>query len=110
VNRLSKVTRTVLGLLLIAVAVLKFYGMSISAAPRVGWFAQPWLQLSVAVWEVVLGVWLLSGSHYVGSWFSVFGTLLAFAGVSGYLGITGVPSCGCLGAVDVSPWWRSRLT
>ena len=98
------IVRIVLGVLLLAAAVLKLNGLSVSAVPRVGWFAQPWVQLAAVEWEAVLGLWLLSGAHPRGSWLAAVGTFLAFAGVSGYLGWVGVASCGCFGARPVNPW------
>lgn len=92
-------------LLLIAAAALKFYGLGVSAMPRVGWFGQSWVQLAAAEWELVLGLWLLSGAFRMGSWIAAMSTFLTFAGVSGYFGFSGVASCGCLGAVQASPWW-----
>lgn len=99
------IVRIGLGLLLLAAAGLKFYGLGVSAMPSVGWFAQPWVQLAAAEWELVLGLWLISGSYPKGSWFAAVATFLTFAGVSGYLGFSGVVSCGCLGAAQASPWW-----
>ncbi len=94
-----------LGLLLLAAAGLKLYGQSVSAVPAVGWFATPWLQMAAAEWEVVLGLWLLSGAARRGAWLAAFATFVAFAAVSGYLGWQGVASCGCFGAIPASPWW-----
>lgn len=104
-RRLNALIRVVLGLLLAAAAGLKLYGIGVSAVPRVGWFAQPGVQLAAAEWELILGVWLVSGAYPVGSWLAAVGTFLAFAGVSTYLGFSGVSSCGCLGAIHASPWW-----
>jgi hypothetical protein len=97
--------RLTLGVLLLAAAGLKLYGLSVSAVPQVGWFAQPWVQLAAAEWELILGLWLLSGSHQRGAWLAALLTFAAFAGVSGYLGFVGVASCGCFGAIQASPWW-----
>ena len=97
--------RLILGMLLIAAAGMKLYGLNTSAMPSVGWFAQPWVQLAAAEWELVLGFWLISGSFAKGSWFAALGTFLTFAGVSASLGIDGAASCGCLGAVHANPWW-----
>lgn len=94
-----------LGCLLLVAAGLKLYGLSVSAVPAVGWFAQPWVQLASAEWEIVLGVWLLSGAYPFGAWLAAVGTFLAFATISGYLGWDGVASCGCFGAIHASPWW-----
>src|SRR5689334_18371527 len=104
-SRRYPIVRIALGTLMLAAAALKLYGLSVSAIPRVGWFSQPWVQLVAAEWELVLGLWLVSGAYWTRSWFAAAGTFLAFAGVSGYLGLTGVSSCGCLGAVHASPWW-----
>jgi hypothetical protein len=94
-----------LGFLLVVTAGLKLNGLSTSAVPQVGWFAQPWVQLFTAQWELVLGAWLLSGIGPRWSWFTALVTFLAFAGVSGYLAWVGVASCGCFGAIKASPWW-----
>src|SRR2546423_6451670 len=91
------IVRTALGLLLLTAAGLKLYGLGVSAVPRVGWFAQPWVQLTAAEWEIVLGLWLLSGAYPLGAWVAALGKFVAFAGVSGYLGAVGVASCGCFG-------------
>lgn len=101
----STVVRIGLGILLLTAAGLKLYGLSGSSVPRVGWFAQPWVQLLTAEWEVVLGAWLLSGIFPRLSGLMAIVTFVAFAGVSGYLGWIGVASCGCLGAFKVNPWW-----
>lgn len=99
------VVRVGLGVLLVAAAGLKLYGLGVSAVPRVGWFSQPWVQLAAAEWELVLGAWLLSGVAPRLSWVAALVTFAAFAAVSGYLGWVGVASCGCFGAVEASPWW-----
>jgi hypothetical protein len=104
-TRRSAIVRWALGGLLLATAGLKLYGLGVSAVPRVGWFAQPGVQLTAAEWEVVLGLWLVTGAYPAGGWAAAVGTFLAFAGVSGYLGATGVTACGCLGAVPASPRW-----
>jgi hypothetical protein len=103
-SRRYAIVRIVLGVLLLAAAGLKLYGLSVSAVPRVGWFAQPWVQLAAVEWELVLGLWLVSGAYPVGSWLAALGTFLGFAGVSGYLGWVGVASCGCFGTIHASPW------
>lgn len=101
----SAIVRVGLGLLLLATAGLKLYGLGVSSVPRVGWFSQPWVQLLAAEWELVLGGWLLSGARPRLSWLAALATFVSFAGVSGYLGWVGVASCGCLGAIKANPWW-----
>jgi hypothetical protein len=67
-------------------------------------FATPQVQVAAATWELVLGLWLLSGSYWAGAWLAAVGTFVAFAGVSSYFGWTGVASCGCFGVIRASPW------
>jgi hypothetical protein len=98
------VARVFLGLTLLTTAGLKLYGLNVTALPRVGWFATPQVQVVTAEWELVLGLWLLSGAYQVGAWLAAVGTFAAFAAVSGYFGWTGVASCGCFGAIHASPW------
>ena len=94
-----------LGGLLLTAAALKLGGRDVSAVPRVGPFSATWLQVAAAEWEIVLGLWLLSGVHRPTAWLAAAGTFTAFAGVSGYLGTVGAASCGCFGVIQASPWW-----
>ena len=95
----------VLGGLLLTAAALKLGGRDVSAVPQVGGFSAPWVQVAAAEWEIVLGLWLLSGVHRRPAWLAAVATFAGFAVVSGYLGSTGVASCGCFGAIHASPWW-----
>jgi hypothetical protein len=98
------VVRILLGVLLLTAAGLKLYGLNVTALPGVGWFATPRVQVAAAVWELVLGIWLLSGAYRAGAWLAAISTFLTFAGVSSYFGWTGVASCGCFGVIRASPW------
>jgi hypothetical protein len=93
-----------LGLLLLAAAGLKLYGMNVSPFAQYGWFTAPWVQTLAVEWEIVLGLWLLSGAYRAGAWLAAVGTFAAFAAVSGYLGWIGQASCGCFGVIQASPW------
>ncbi len=93
-----------LGLLLLVAAGLKLAGQGFSAIPQIGWFATPTIQIAAAEWEIVLGIWLLSGAYRIGAWFASVATFFTLAAVSGYLGWIGVASCGCFGAIKASPW------
>ncbi len=83
---------------------LKLFGMNVTALPRAGWFAMPQVQVATAEWELVLGLWLLSGAALYGAWLAAIGTFLGFAIVSAYFGWIGVAGCGCFGAIKTSPW------
>ena len=77
----SAIVRVGLGALLLAAACLKLYGLGTSAVPSVGWFAQSWVQLLAAEWELFLGAWLLSGVHLRMSWLAALVTFVAFAAI-----------------------------
>ena len=46
----------------------------------------------------------MSGSSRFLSWLSAMVTFTSFAIISGYLGVIGQASCGCLGVIEASPW------
>lgn len=96
--------RIFLGLILLTAAGLKLYGLNVTALPRVGWFATPRVQVAATAWELLLGLWLLSGECRALAWLASIGTFVSFAVVSGYLGWTGVATCGCFGVIGASPW------
>ncbi len=99
------IVRIVLGLLLLATAGLKLAGMQVSPIPRVGTFAALPVQMIAAEWELVLGVWLLSGAYRVASWLFSTATFAIFACISGYMGWIGQADCGCFGTIKASPWY-----
>ena len=103
-DRAWTVVRLALGVLLLTAAGLKLAGQNVSAVPQVGWYATPLVQMAAAEWEIVLGLWLLSGRYRIGAWLTSVATFLTFAGVSGYLGARGQSSCGCFGTIQASPW------
>jgi hypothetical protein len=96
--------RILLGAVLLTAAGLKLHGLNVTAVPRVGWFATPRVQVAAAAWELVLGLWLLSGAARAWAWLAVAATFAAFAGISGYFGWTGVANCGCFGVLRTRPW------
>lgn len=103
-SRLPGVVHTLLGLVLLTAAGLKLAGTNVSPFAQYGWFSAPWVQTLAVEWEIVLGLWLLSGAYRAGAWLAAVGTFAAFAAVSGYLGWIGQASCGCFGMVEASPW------
>ncbi|HTU93483.1 MAG TPA: MauE/DoxX family redox-associated membrane protein [Gemmataceae bacterium] len=104
-SRAFVVIRVVLGILLLAEAALKIYGWSVSTIPPVGWFSTPSVQAAAIGWEILLGLWLLSGVALVGSWLAAIATFVLLSGISGYLGWIGQATCDCFGAtIQASPW------
>lgn len=103
-QQLLRVVLALLGILLLAAAGLKLYGLNVSPFAQYGSFSTPWLQMAAVEWEIVLGLWLLSGAYRIGAWVAAVGTFLTFAAISGYLGWIGQASCGCFGVIKASPW------
>jgi hypothetical protein len=99
-----RVIATVLGLLLIAAAGLKLRGTDVTPFAQFGMLNRAPVQFAAVEWELVLGVWLISGIYPVGAWTAALVTFLSFAGVSFYLGRIGQASCGCFGSIKASPW------
>ncbi len=94
-----------IGALLLVAAGLKIYGLGGDPVARMGVFSMPEFQLGVVIFEVSLGVWLLSGKLPLASWLVAIGTFAIFSSVSLYLALIGQTTCGCFGsAVKVSPW------
>ena len=102
--RFIKVASILCGLLLLAAAGLKLYGLNYSPFAQYGRLLTPTVQSFAVVWEVLLGCWLMSGSSRFLSWLSAMVTFTSFAIISGYLGVIGQASCGCLGVIEASPW------
>lgn len=94
-----------LGFLLLVAAGLKAFGFGADPIARTGVFSVPAFQFVVMAFELLLGVWLLSGKQQLGAWVAVLMTFIGFAAISFYQGCIGQASCGCLGnRVAVSPW------
>jgi len=99
-----------LGLVLLAAAGLKLYGFGVDPVARTGVFSAAAFQFVVIAFEIILGVWLISGKQQAGSWLVALMTFIAFAGISFYQGWIGQASCGCLGSkVSVNPWWMFAI-
>lgn len=94
----------IIGVLLLTAAGLKLYGLSYAPVPRSGVLSSASVQTALVAWEILLGIWLLSGSIPALSWAAAVATFLAFAGVSSYYGLIGQASCGCFGTIQASPW------
>ncbi len=99
-----RIIACLLGILLLVAAALKLYGLNVAPFAQYGRLSNADIGLAAVEWEIVLGVWLLSGRAAIGAWVAALLTFLAFAGVSAYLGLIGQASCGCFGSVEASPW------
>jgi len=98
------VTAVGCGSVLLVAAALKLVGWNVSPFAQYGWLLSPTVQSLAVIWEVLLGVWLLSRKSPFLSWLAAVVTFAGFAVVSGYLGVIGQASCGCFGVIHASPW------
>ena len=98
------VTR-LLGILLLAAAGLKVFGLANETVFGSGFLSTPTLQLAGLELEILLGLWLLWGKYPIGSWIVTTVLFLAFAGVNLHLAWTRQPSCACFGQLAVNPWY-----
>jgi hypothetical protein len=103
-RRISGPAAIAIGLLLVAAAGLKLYGIGVSAVPSAGRLSSPPVQTTAAVWEFAIGLWLLTGRQRPFAWAAAVATFVLFSAVSGYLGSVGVARCGCFGVIEASPW------
>lgn len=108
-QRFSQAVPMLVGLLLLAAAVLKADGLLVEEALHDGLLGNRWLISAAVVGELILAAWLLSGvfarrCHHVT--LSIFGL---FAMVALAKGVTGQASCGCFGRFEVNPWWTLVL-
>jgi hypothetical protein len=103
-RRLSEVTLFLVGVLLLGFGSLKIYGLQTNPIPRFGWFARPEVQFLAGQWEILLGIWLVTGCSRLAAWLATLTTFCAFASLSAYLGWNGIANCGCFGTFKSSPW------
>lgn len=68
-----------MGLVLLAAAGLKLAGQAVSPFAQQGTLTAPHLQALAVVWEILLGVWLISGVYRPAAWLAAVGTFSLFA-------------------------------
>ena len=96
------VVRVSLGLLLGLAAFLKLAEMLRETTLATELVSSPWFALAEV--EYLLALWLLSGFAKRWSWAAALLTFGIFAIASLYFGLSGAPTCRCLGPVRLSPW------
>ena len=98
-----RATCAVFGAALTAAAVLKLVSPGQLVASPVTDALPAWAVGLVPLFEMGLGVWLLSGLARFGSWAVATPTVVLFALHSLALAAASQPSCGCLGELAVPP-------
>lgn len=98
-----------LGLLLLVAAALKGHQLATEPVPGVDILSYRWSLMFQVEFEIVFGLWLLSGLTPRLTWAAALGCFAFFSGVTLYKGLTGETTCGCFGTVDVNPWYTLIL-
>ncbi len=93
-----------IGSVLLIAAGLKLAGQNVSVVAQYSWLHSTTLQTATVAWELILGIWLISQRGRYLAWLLAVATFLAFAVVSGSLGLIGQADCGCFGVIKASPW------
>lgn len=96
--------RLPIGVILLAAAGLKAYGLVYDPVSQDSFLASPRLATAAIEMETLVGLWLLSGWWERAARFAALGFFAILAGVSFYLALIGQGSCGCLGPFTVKPW------
>ena len=100
----STFCRTVVALIFLSAAALKLFGASDGLGYSDTFEYPQTLLLATIEWEIILGIWLLSGATPRISSSLAFVTFLAFAAVSAHRWMLGEVDCNCFGVVHATPW------
>jgi len=96
--------RWALGLLLLVAGILKAHQLATEPVANTDIFSYRWSLTGQVYFELIFGVWLLSGLHKRLAWLTAVGCFVFFSGVTLYKALSGAATCGCFGKVDVNPW------
>jgi hypothetical protein len=90
-------------LILLLAAGLKAHAAFTAPTSGAGIFGGRWLQIGLAEYEAILGVYALLALARKVTWHLALVTFVAFFLFSLYQALSGVQSCGCFGSVAVHP-------
>ena len=100
----GSIVRVFVAAVLLAAAALKVH-QAMTDSLGAGWILSGRTLLVLEIqFEIILGLWLLSGLHRRLSWAAAVMCFGLFACVSFYKGASGASSCGCFGKITVPPW------
>jgi hypothetical protein len=93
-----------LGLVLLIAAALKGYELAIKPTADTSLLRYRWLAAALVEFELFLGLWLLSGVYQGHARVVALVAFAVFLCANLYQALSGEESCGCFGAVRISPW------
>jgi hypothetical protein len=88
---------------------LKGYQLSTEPVLSGDLFSNRWLLALGVEFEIIMGLWLLSGLRRRLSCLVAAVAFGVFSVITLYKGISGELSCGCFGRVEISPWYTLIL-
>ncbi len=103
------VVRVILGLILLAAAVLKGHQLAREPVLGTGLLDSRFFLIGVVEFEFLFGLWLLAGMYPKLTWLAAISCFACFASVSLAKALSGESSCGCFGRVAVDPWYTLGL-
>ena len=103
------VVRLVLAAILLIAAALKAYPLATEPVANKDIFSYRWSLMLQVEFEIVFGLWLLSGAYRRLAWALAVACFTFFCGVTLYKALSGEASCGCFGKVQVDPWYTLIL-
>lgn len=98
-----------LGLLLIAAALLKALHLATNPVLETGLFESRWFQIGWVEFELLFGGWLITGWHPRPTRVAAMILFAALAGLSFAKAVAGESDCGCFGEITVNPWMMFLL-
>ncbi len=101
--------RVALAVLLLVAAGLKAHQLMSQPVFGTGLMESRWFLIAVVEFELLFGLWLLSGLLPHLTWLGALACFFAFACVSFCKVVSGAASCGCFGRVPVNPWFTTIL-
>jgi hypothetical protein len=97
--------RVVLGLALLVAATFKGYQLANDTVPGTTvWNSRPFL-VGLVLFELAFGLWLWTGLYPCLTRLAAIALCFAFFEASLYQVVAGQSTCGCMGQLDISPWW-----
>lgn len=101
--------RIALAVLLLCAAALKGHRLANDTVSGASfWTARPF-QIGLVLFELSFSLWLLVGLWPRWTRLALIGVFVIFFEVSLYQAMVGQPTCGCLGNIELSPWWMVLL-
>jgi hypothetical protein len=95
--------RVITGTFLVALACLKLTFLAPSDIEAAHQFLGKNVQQAATAFELILGVWLLTGIAAEGAWIGTISLFSVFVAANSFLLLVGQASCGCLGTIKISP-------